>query len=349
MLWVTLAAIWALMILSVVGAFLGAAKAKVFFNSLPLGVYWFFLSALFIAGLVAFWRLLRKPGLLMIHVGCLLVLAGGMWGSASGHRLAARVLGINKIPEGYLVVHEGETENHLLAEDMQTVLGGLPFGIRLKDFRLEYYPAETKAIGDLHVETQGGQHLRLPAEPGQTGSLREGEGAVTIIQVFRNFKIRIENGRKIVTDEETQADNPAVEVRIERPDGNSTSRYVFERFPGFGFGEDGLQLRYISREQPLVRDYLSDIVVIENNKEVLRKTIEVNRPLHYDGYHFYQYSYDSEAGRYTILQAVSDSGLRAVFGGYLTLTIGVLWRFWFRHMVGRLKRRPASWTWAKWK
>ena len=39
------------------------------------------------------------------------------------------------------------------------------------------------------------------------------------------------------------------------------------------------------------KDYTSDLVVLENGKEVLRKTIEVNDPLSYKGLTFYQSSY----------------------------------------------------------
>ncbi|GAH13017.1 unnamed protein product, partial [marine sediment metagenome] len=123
------------------------------------------------------------------------------------------------------------------------------------------------------------------------------------------------DGKRIVTDEGQEEENPAVAVEIEVPDGNSYTHYVFERFAGFNHGEDGLQLSYVSRGHRMIRDYLSDIVVIENEKEVASKVIEVNHPLHYGGYHFYQHSYDSEAGKYTILLVTSDSGLYAVYGG----------------------------------
>jgi hypothetical protein len=85
----------------------------------------------------------------------------------------------------------------------------------------------------------------------------------------------------------------------------------------------------------VIRDYFSDVVVIEDGKEIVGKMIEVNHPLHYGGYHFYQHSYDSQAHKYTILSVTSDSGLYAVYGGYWLLCLGVLWQFWFRHIVSR--------------
>jgi hypothetical protein len=92
--WMALLAIGLLAILSVFGAFCGAEKAKLFFNSIPLGVYWYGLALLLVAGFVEFPVLPRKPGLFMIHAGCLLILAGSMLGSQTGHRLCERFFGV---------------------------------------------------------------------------------------------------------------------------------------------------------------------------------------------------------------------------------------------------------------
>jgi hypothetical protein len=337
MMWAALAAIFVLVLLSVVGAFLGAAQAKALFNSVPVQVYWCLLLALLLTGFVVFRRLVRRGGLLSIHAGCVLVLAGGIWGSQSGHRLANRLLGRQKIPKGYLVIYEGESERHLLRENLREPLGELPFSIMLKDFRLEYYPEDKSAAGLIRLETEDGEYFELPAEAGQDVSLGEGKGKITVVQSFTHFKIRIENGQQIVTDDETDAVNPAVEVEIERPDGTSYRRYVFERFPGFSHGQDDLLLSYVSSRPRVIRDFYSDIVVRENGRDVISRTIEVNHPLHYGGYHFYQHSYDADGGEYTILSVTSDSGLYAVFAGYWMLSVGLLWHFW-------LRRAAHGWT-----
>jgi hypothetical protein len=336
MMWTALAAICVLALLCVLGAFYGAARARALFNSMPLAAYWCVLLTLLVAGLVTFPRLVRKPGLFSIHAGCLLVLLGGMWGSQSGHRVANRLLGRQKIPKGYLVIYEGHAEKHLLAENFREPLGELPFSIMLKDFRLEYYQEEEPPTGLITVETNDGQYFQVAARQGQEISLGEGKGRITVLRSFRHFKIRIENGQKVVTDDEADAVNRAVEVEIERPDGESYRHYVFERFPGFSHREDDLRLSYVSKRPGIIRDFYSDVEVIENGRQVLSRTIEVNHPLHYGGYHFYQHSYDADGGEYTILSVTSDSGLYAVFAGYWMLALGVLWHFWLRHTVQRL-------------
>lgn len=339
--WLALVAIWLLAALSVLGGFLGAEDAGRFFNSMPLGFFWYALAVLLAAGFVEFPRLIRRPGLFMIHAGCLLVLAGAMWGSQAGHRLQKRFLGINKIPSGYMIIPEGNSENRVIAGDFEHRLGELPFSIRLKDFRLGYYRADEDSARRLYIKTQDGRHLQLAARAGEEVSLGKDLGKLKVLGTFRNFKIRLEDGKKIVTDEQAGGENPAVEVEIEAPDGSSYTRYVFERFAGFSHAEDGLQLSYVSQGPRMIRDYFSDVVVIENVKEVVSKAIEVNHPLHYGGYHFYQYSYDPQAESYTVLSVTSDSGLYVVYGGYWLLGLGVLWQFWLRHIVEHIKNRKT--------
>ena len=339
--WVALMAIGLLAVMSVLGAFLGAQKAKLLFNSIPLGIYWYGLALLLVAGFVGFGRLVRKPGLLMIHTGCLFVLAGSMWGSEAGHQLAGRLFGIRKIPSGYMLISEGNSEKEVTAEDFRHKLGELPFSIKLKDFRVEYYQTDEDSVPRLYIRTQEKRDLQLVAKVGEEISLGRDSGKLKVVRTFRNFKIRIEGEEKIVTDQGQGGENPAVEVEIELPDGNSYTRYVFGRFADFDHGEDedGLQLSYVPKGPRVIRDYFSDVVVIEDGKELKSKTIEVNHPLHYGGYHLYQHSYDSEAHKYTILSVTSDSGLYAVYGGYWLLCMGVLWQFWFRHAVGHIKSK----------
>ena len=189
--------------LSVLGAFCGAERAKLLFNSLPLRFCWCGAAVLLVAGLVEFPRLLQKPGLFMIHAGCLLVLAGSMWGSETGHQLQKRFLGVQKIPSGYMVISEGNSENHVVAEDFKQKLIELPFSIKLKDFRIEYYKTDEELVPRLYIKTQEGRNLQLVAKAGEAISLGMGSGKVKVVHTFRNFKIGIVDAEKVVMDEPT--------------------------------------------------------------------------------------------------------------------------------------------------
>jgi hypothetical protein len=241
--WSGITAIALLIVLSVIGAFRGAGWTKLLFNSPALVFFWYFLLILFLVGLAGFKSLHQRPGLFIIHIGCLLVLAGSMWGSGTAHQLRGLLTGAQKVPVGYMLLFKGSTDNNLMSEDFSRQLGRLPFSIRLIDFRVEYY------------DSQGGD---------------------------------------------------------------------------------------VKGQQPTIRDYFSDIVIIDDGKESAVKTIEVNHPLHYRGYHFYQYSYDWQSHQFSVLQAVSDSGLYVVYAGYWLLCIGVIWQLWLRHIAKYIRRKKEQ-------
>ncbi|MBS3906787.1 MAG: cytochrome c biogenesis protein ResB [Syntrophaceae bacterium] len=62
---------------------------------------------------------------------------------------------------------------------------------------------------------------------------------------------------------------------------------------GFAIRCDDFRVTFYDLKGPekLVKEYTSDLTILENGKEVLKKTIEVNHPLHYKGLAFYQSSY----------------------------------------------------------
>ncbi len=66
------------------------------------------------------------------------------------------------------------------------------------------------------------------------------------------------------------------------------------------------------------KEYTSDLVIYENGQKKLEKTIEVNHPLSYRGYTFYQSSYGTTGGRVKLRVHDSKTGKEAT----LTLAIG---------------------------
>jgi hypothetical protein len=320
--WAALALIILLIFLSIYGAFLGSDRAKNFFNSFPLIVYWLALALLLIIGIAAFRRLFHIPALSLIHCGCILVLAGAIGGSEAGHNLQRQILGIEKIPKGRMIIFEGHSDNQVTLEnDEQT--RELPFSIKLKDFRLEHYKPEY-----IHIQTHQGQSWRIPVEIGSEFPLDPNFGTITVIKTFRNFKITVEGDKRIVIDDPKPGHNPALEVQLKDPNGTTTTKYVFERFPGHIHPEDKFLLSY----QRIISDYISELEVIKDNKVLAEKNIEVNNPLYFGGYHFYQHSYDDQTGQYTVLQVASNTGLGPVYVGYLMLCVGTFWHFWLRHI-----------------
>lgn len=329
-LWAALIAVILLTLLSIHGAFLGADRAQAFFNSLPLAVYWFALTALLIVGLAVFRRLLQIPALLLTHLGCILILLGGMWGSKAGHVMQRQLFGIDKVVRGQLRLKIGDQTptSRVIVEDSNNIRE-LSFAVRLKDFRMEYYQP-----GEIVIRDQKGKVWRLPAKLGAQASLGK-LGEITVQKSFGNFKLRAEGDKQVPYDA-PGGSNPAVQVLVEKPDGTATAGYIFENFSPMFPGAVGFEPTY----RRAIKDYISEVEVVADGKTVAAKAIEVNHPLHYGGYHLYQHSLDEDnAGQYTILQVVSDSGLNVVYGGYVMLIAGVFWHFWGRRTLIAIKTR----------
>ena len=110
-LWAGLILILLLMVLSIYGAFIGAEQAQRLFNSIPLSVYWLAFLILLIAGIAIFRRLLCWRGLFLIHLGCVIVLAGGIFGSQAGFRLQDKLFKTDTIRSGQMIIRTGTTDN----------------------------------------------------------------------------------------------------------------------------------------------------------------------------------------------------------------------------------------------
>jgi hypothetical protein len=402
LMWAALGLLVVLTFLSIYGAFIGADRAKMFFNSTPAVVFWVLLALALIAGFVAFRRLTRVPGLLLMHAGCVLILIGAALGSEIGYKIT----GNDKIIEGYMQIFEGQSTNQVRTEEklplfsvgiqfagslderripqnlrqefvkQQAALseaarvfvsqpGGvwiiaeddgqyyirregsklkvydfiremreLPFSVRLNDFRLEYYQPKVEY---LRVETNKGVR-QVVAEVGRQLDLGPEFGTARIVRKYQNLKISIEGGETTYYEDPNPGSNPALEVEITKPDGESETRYVFSLHPGFTHSDSGPRLVYDKPRGGAIRDYISELEVIDKQDTVLaQKDIEVNHPLHYGGYHFYQSSYDAQAGRYTVLQVVSDTGAKIVFAGYWMLCLGAFWHMWLRRLLKNIR------------
>jgi cytochrome c biogenesis protein ResB len=230
--WLALALMALLIILSVYGAFIGAERAGELFNSLPMQMFWFLITAGLVASLILFTSLFKHPSLLLIHLGCIGILAGSIQASQTGHKIQMRLFGIDKIRSGVMVINEGKMNDEVVVPAKSRFIGvELPFHIGLKDYRVEYY------------------------------------------------------------------DTPG-------PDGRRA-----------------------------VRDYLSNVSVIQDGRIVKTKTIEVNRPLHYGGYYFYLRPPEETRGEQMVLAVISDNGLIAVFTGYVFLAAGLFGRCWLRPLI----------------
>jgi hypothetical protein len=322
---ITLLLLVVLIILSVYGAFLGADKASVFFNSTVMIVFWFAVLFMFCAGIIFYRSLSRNIGLIAVHIGPILIIAGGMIGSEKGHMLSEKYFDTDKIYSGNMLIPEGYADNKVYTGDKK--YEQLPFSVGLKEFKVLYYPQD-----EIYINTGGSNVLSFSADRAADIVLDDGT-RIEIVRKFDNFKIDIAGGKREVADKPGEGLNYAAQVKITLPDGKVINRYAFK--PGLMSGGP-MKTAGVSYQRT-ISDYVSEIEIIEDDQVVETCALEVNKPLHYGGYHFYQSSYDDEAGSYTVLSVHSDSGAFLSYLGFGLLGIGIFYLMWFdrRSMVRR--------------
>ncbi len=450
LMYVTLVMLAWLIGFSIYGAFVRQAEATEFFNSLPLAVYWVATLVLMIGAMAAFRSMLRRVGMGMMHLGCIAILAGGMWSSQRGHELRKDYLGETRFRKAYMAVEQGQTTGAVI-DGMGKPVGTLPFQLKLHKFRVEYHtpapkrwplkfvrqvpgPGETETQTETELDWQLGRPIDLPdsdveltvlryfdndqyqpdpggmlrvtapdgevvevsARRGTTGTLEKSGWTFEVGELLQippregmpsMFAVRIivhragqEDERRLAVSNETVARGmstdglilqlrapnhnpnaklPVLVVRLRR--GETVEEGLFtttERIWTDGYdwlpltgiyrteaawrraGEPSLLLESPRAGMKGVKDFLAHLVVVEEGKELPEtdKTIEVNDPLHYGGYHFYQNSYDSRAWGYTVLGVVADSGLTVVYVGFILLMAGTAVHFWLGPVARAMRK-----------
>ncbi|MCD6365108.1 MAG: cytochrome c biogenesis protein ResB, partial [Planctomycetes bacterium] len=136
--WCALAGIAGLMVLAAGSTFFGAERAGEFFNSRPPAVCWCVMLAALVAGFVGFRSLRRRPAPAAMHAGCILILAGSLWGSAGGHALRSALGGRHKIHKGYMEIYQGRSDCVVAGANART-FDALDFDVKLERFSVEYF------------------------------------------------------------------------------------------------------------------------------------------------------------------------------------------------------------------
>lgn len=272
----------------------------------------------------------RVIGSLVTHISLLLVLAGGviriLWGE-----------------KGILQLSEGES-SAVCASQTGTPMP-LPFSVRLVKFELELYKMTDEpgdAMDVLYVQWPEKQLLVPIALDGTNAPvvIAPGEKA----SPDDTFRVKVErylpdfymDGASGEARSRSQVpNNPAVYVSVIGA-GVTNAQWVFARFPDFSrhnAAGAGVPLRFrlvssatrqmMMRSQGPVKAFKSTVEFIENGKVMLAKTIAVNSPVTFNGYTFYQLSYNPEDLRWTSLQVVRDPGVPVVYAGFLLMLVGL--------------------------
>jgi hypothetical protein len=96
-----------------------------------------------------------------------------------------------------------------------------------------------------------------------------------------------------------------------------------------------LGLHYLRNKR--IKEYESQVEVLEDGKVVKRHLIRVNSPLVYKGTKFSQSDYDERRHLYTVLGVSRDWGVWFVYAGFLAGVVGVMGRFYLAPVLKSLR------------
>lgn len=162
---------------------------------------------------------------------------------------------------------------------------------------------------------------------GQTGQ------QVAITEFYPSFSLKEE-----VIKKSDEFKNPALYVEIDGPKGKF-SDWVFSGAQTSTPYPDGNFFILYKQMGESIKDYKSKLRIVEDGKTVVEKTIEVNDPLKYKGYAFYQSSYDPQGGKYTGLQVTKDPGIPVVYAGFSSLCFGIIFIFYIKPLLRRKTKK----------
>jgi cytochrome c biogenesis protein ResB len=274
-------------------------------------------------------------GSMLTHVSILLILTGGVIRGVWGEK-------------GYLEFREGETASQFVAENGPQTL---PFGIHLAKFAIETYgqPAKTEHGMDASSDCcnsllvawpEKNLQATLPVKVGVEQTF--GDFKITVLKYIPDFSIDM--ATKEATSRSAEPLNPAILVAVNGPTYHN-HRWVFAKFPDFGHEKSAspLEMRYQNhgaiqpKQMPNgpIKSFKSTVVLVDGDKAMAERDVEVNRPLTYKGYTFYQAGYNPRDLSYSSFQVVKDPGVPVVYAGFGLMIIGLFIVFylnpWLSH------------------
>jgi len=140
---------------------------------------------------------------------------------------------------------------------------------------------------------------------------------------------------KLVFQFETS--DPALKLEVKS--GSETSEKILKgdgEVPIF-FRDNSIVLAFQQKPEE-VKDYMSTLEIIEEGNVVKSQIVEVNKPLVYDGYYFYQSNYNPDDPDYSGIQVVKDPGIFIVYFGFIVLISGLIYIFYLKPIFKRSKR-----------
>jgi hypothetical protein len=218
-------------------------------------------------------------------------------------------------------LHEGQSASAALATEAGIATGEkipLGFSVRLDEFDVDHYRAESRVVA-YRVERDSSRPV-LSLDAGQRSSWSKAGEDGTELRVL-------------------EPKGSAAEIEI-RSAGQVSRRTLRGGPHDAAWLPDGRTVLTLERRPAEAKAYRSRLSILEGGRTVREKTIEVNDPLSWRGWHFYQSSYREKDPTWSGIQVVRDPGFPIVFTGFGMIGFGVIFIYYLRPWI--LRRRAAA-------
>jgi len=91
-----------------------------------------------------------------------------------------------------------------------------------------------------------------------------------------------------------------------------------------------------------VKEYESEVEVLEQGKVVRQHVIQVNSPLVHKGTKLSQYAYDQEGHRWSRLGVSRDTGVWFVYAGFVAMIVGLMGRFYVSPILRKMRSKQGA-------
>lgn len=244
----------------------------------------------------------------------------------------------------YLKISKGQEIDYFMSRGKKVPLG---FSLRLDDFiyNENIDPKEKLLVYKLNKAEKGASDMssgqaannaqgllaQIPVNMGIEQGVGNTGYKIKVMRYVADFVM--DTSTKAVSSRSASPDNPALEVELKDPNGRVKTAWLFARFPDI-HQEISAPFRILYNWAPRrPKDFISRVTILKAGKEISSKDIQVNAPLNFAGYNFFQSSYDNQDLSWSGLQIVKDPGVPVIYSGFFLLIVGLVMIFYVNPLM----------------
>jgi len=247
---------------------------------------------------------------------------GGFWIA-----LSCGLLGSSQLQRLVVPLYEGQASNVAYDRNTEQTLT-LPFSIYLRDFRIDQYIPQFALYDPQHDQLIETRSKQVPEISKGVRAEWPGIGSVTVLEYLSNA---LPDAQGHPVPVEVNKGVPFARVRIEA-EGKVSETWITSGGPHVKPQYVPMGDYFIVMAEGDPKAFMSDVMMkVDGGGDRITATLEVNKPVDFQGWKLYQMGYDEKAGRWSTLslvEAVRDPWLPAVYTGFFMIMAGNVLFFW---------------------